>query len=55
MAHADDFTTFDAKLHELLTYKRTLAQDMLNGTGDIRAGEFDILTPHRRSQTPIGQ
>lgn len=44
MAHADDFTTFDAKLHELLTYKRTLAQDMLNGTGDILAAEFDILT-----------
>jgi hypothetical protein len=45
MAYADDFTTFDAKLHELLNDKRKLAQDMLNGTGDIRAGEFDILTP----------
>jgi superfamily II DNA or RNA helicase len=45
MAHADDFTTFDAKLHELLNDKRKLAQDMLNGAGDIRAREFDILTP----------
>lgn len=44
MTHADDFVTFDAKLHELLAYKRMLAQDMLNGSGDIRTTEFDILS-----------
>lgn len=41
--YADDFTTFDMKLHQLLAYKRTLAQDMLNGSGDIKPGEFDLM------------
>jgi superfamily II DNA or RNA helicase len=39
---ADDFVTFDMKLDQLLTYKRTLAEDMLNGSGDVRPGDFNI-------------
>lgn len=39
---ADDFVTFDVKLDQLLTYKRSLAQDMLNGSGDLGPGEFDL-------------
>lgn len=39
---ADDFTTFDARLDQLLGYKRELARDMLNGSGDIGSGEFDV-------------
>ena len=39
---ADDFKTFDVKLDELLERKRALAGDMLNGTGEIDAREFDI-------------
>lgn len=43
---ADDFTTFDAKLDALLTWKRGLSTDMLNGTGDLRASDFgDIGAP----------
>lgn len=40
--HAADFTTFEMKLHELLARKRELADDMLNGAGDITPAEFDI-------------
>ena len=39
---ADDFRTFDVKLDQLLARKRALADDMLNGSGDIGPGEFDI-------------
>jgi Restriction endonuclease/Helicase conserved C-terminal domain len=39
---ADDFTTFDVKLDQLLAAKRALAGDMLNGTGDIGPGEIAI-------------
>jgi superfamily II DNA or RNA helicase/Holliday junction resolvase len=39
---ANDFSTFDSKLDELLTRKRTLAEDMLNGAGDVGPGDFDI-------------
>lgn len=39
---AEDFTTFDVKLDLLLRVKRELAQDMLNGTGDVSPGEFAI-------------
>lgn len=39
---AEDFTTFDVKLDQLLQYKRDLAQDMLNGSGDVRPGDFEI-------------
>lgn len=39
---AHDFKTFDVKLDELLERKRSLAGDMLNGTGEIGAGDFDV-------------
>ena len=39
---ADDFTTFDVKLDSLLSYKRGLAEDMLNGAGDINPDDFNI-------------
>jgi hypothetical protein len=42
IVHADDFTTFDVKLDALLESKRALASDMLNGSGDIKPGDFDI-------------
>lgn len=42
VVHADDFQTFDVKLDHLLSYKRGLAQDMLNGSGDIRPGDFNL-------------
>lgn len=39
---ADDFTTFDVKLDQLLERKRSLAGDMLNGCPDISTAEFLI-------------
>lgn len=39
---ASDFKTFDVKLDELLERKRALAGDMLNGTGEIGARDFDV-------------
>lgn len=42
VVYADDFVTFDVKLDQLLTYKRTLAEDMLNGYGDVTPGDFNI-------------
>lgn len=39
---ADDFKTFDVKLDELLERKRALAGDILNGTGEIGARDFDV-------------
>lgn len=39
---ADNFITFDVKLDALLTFKRDLAQDMLNGSGDVGPNEFAI-------------
>lgn len=39
---AEDFVTFDVKLDLLLTYKRGLAEDMLNGSGDLRPGDFQL-------------
>jgi len=39
---ADDFSTFDVKLDQLLTKKRELAADMLNGSGDLAPGDFEI-------------
>ena len=41
---ADDFETFDVKLDRLLNEKRSLANDMLNGTGSISAEEFGLET-----------
>lgn len=40
---AEDFMTFDAKLDELLSWKRSLSADMLNGTGEISPSEFGNL------------
>ena len=37
-----EFTTFDVKLDALLEYKRELAKDMLNGSGDVTPSEFDL-------------
>lgn len=42
VVQADDFTTFDVKLDQLLTYKRGLAEDMLNGAGDVNPGDFNL-------------
>lgn len=39
---ADDFSTFDVKLDQLLTRKRGLASDMLNGAGDLSPNDFNI-------------
>lgn len=39
---AEDFMTFDVKLDLLLAYKRGLAEDMLNGSGDVRPGDFNL-------------
>lgn len=37
---ADGITTFEQTLDQLLTRKRSLATDMLNGSGDIEIAEF---------------
>lgn len=39
---ADDFTTFDVKLDQLLERKRSLAGDMLNGCPDISSADFKV-------------
>lgn len=39
----DGFDSFDTVLHKLLTWKRELAQDMLNASGDLSAADFDAL------------
>lgn len=39
---ADDFSTFDVKLDQLLTKKRELAGDILNGSGDLSPRDFEI-------------
>lgn len=38
-----DFLTFDAKLDTLLTWKRNLSANMLNGAGDIKPSDFSDL------------
>ncbi|MCP1121671.1 SNF2-related protein [Robbsia andropogonis] len=40
--YADDFITFDVKLDQLLSHKRNLSEDMLNGAGDVAPGDFNI-------------
>ncbi|MEJ8858642.1 DEAD/DEAH box helicase [Variovorax robiniae] len=37
---SEDFPSFDVRLDALLTRKRELAADMLNGSGDLRAADF---------------
>jgi hypothetical protein len=39
---ADDFVTFDEKLDRLLEFKRSLASDMLNGSGDVAPSDFGL-------------
>lgn len=39
---AEDFHTFDVKLDQLLSKKRELANDMLNGSGDLNPGDFNL-------------
>ena len=39
---AGDFLTFDVKLDQLLEKKKVLAADILNGSGDLSPGEFDV-------------
>lgn len=43
IAIAEDFLTFDAKLADLLAWKRGLSADMLNGTGDLGPADFGDL------------
>jgi superfamily II DNA or RNA helicase len=40
---SEDFLTFDVKLDQLLTKKRELASDMLNGSGDLAPGDFNLI------------
>jgi hypothetical protein len=40
-----DFKSFDTILHELLEWKRGIAGDMLNGSGDLSMDDFDDLVP----------
>jgi hypothetical protein len=50
---APDFVTFDVRLDQLLESKRALAQDMLNGSGDVGPGDFnivDVVPEHARDQ-----
>lgn len=42
VVRADDFTTFDVKLDMLLEGKRKLAEDMLNGAGDVTPDAFNL-------------
>ncbi|MFL9858833.1 SNF2-related protein [Paraburkholderia madseniana] len=42
ITYADDFTTFDEKLDALLTYKRELAKNMLNGSGSVTPDEWNL-------------
>ena len=42
VVEAEDFITFDVKLDQLLSRKRELATDMLNGSGDLGSRDFDI-------------
>lgn len=52
VVRADDFSTFDVRLDQLLTRKRELAGDMLNGSGDIRPNDFnieDVVPPGNRN------
>ncbi|ASF45475.1 DEAD/DEAH box helicase [Methylovulum psychrotolerans] len=38
-----EFVTFDMKLDKLLSWKRCLSDDMLNGCGDLSSSDFDDL------------
>lgn len=40
-----DFKSFDTILHELLEWKRGIAGDMLNGSGELSMDDFEDLLP----------
>ncbi len=40
----EGFDSFDVVLHKLLAWKRELAEDMLNASGEMSASDFDALT-----------
>lgn len=42
VVRADDFLTFDVKLDQLLSKRRELASDILNGSGDLNPDDFNI-------------
>ena len=42
VVRAPDFPTFEERLDQLLSRKRELAVEMLNGSGDVLPGDFDI-------------
>jgi hypothetical protein len=53
---AEDFHTFDVKLDGLLERKRELAQDMLNGSGDLKPSDFgleDVAPPDTRYREEV--
>jgi SNF2 family DNA or RNA helicase len=37
-----DFATFDVKLHQLLEKRREISDDMLNGSGELTANDFNM-------------
>lgn len=39
---ASDFSTFDVRLDQLLNQRRELANDMLNGSGDLGPNDFQV-------------
>ena len=46
IVRSDDFLTYDEKLDNLLNWKRSLSEDMLNGYGEISLAEFlDLSGP----------
>lgn len=57
--HAEDFVTFEKRLDQLLTAKRELAaRTWLNGSDEVRIGEFDLKGPDGEpvfEDTPIGE
>lgn len=50
---ADGIVTFEQTLDHLLSRKRGLATDMLNGTGDIEINEFAAYLAPNRSSAPL--
>ncbi len=43
VVYAEDFQTLDVWVDKLLSVKRELASDMLNGAGDVTPADFDIV------------
>jgi hypothetical protein len=53
IVRADDFKTFDEKLDELLSYKKGLATNMLNGAGSVQPNEWNLgeIVPDANTDT----